>query len=101
MTDKKLVIYSTTTCPYCKRAKEYLSRKGISYAEYNVAADRKAAREMLKKSGQLSVPVIIIDDEVIVGFNQAQLARLLSIPRRAFERGTISNVPGNNNRGLI
>jgi len=50
MTDRKLVIYSTPTCPYCKRAKEYLSRKGISYSEYNVAADREAAREMLKKS---------------------------------------------------
>lgn len=100
MTDRKLVIYSTPTCPYCKRAKEYLSRKGISYAEYNVAVDRKAAGEMLKKSGQLSVPVIIIDDEVIVGFNQAELARLLSTPRRALERADISSGPGSN-RGLI
>jgi glutaredoxin 3 len=101
MTDKKLVIYFTPTCPYCKRAKEYLSRKGISYAEYNVAVDRKAAREMLKKSGQLGVPVITIDDEVIVGFNQAELARLLATPRRALEQGAISSGPGTNSRGLI
>jgi glutaredoxin 3 len=78
MTDRKLVIYYTPTCPYCKRVKEYLSRKGIPYAAYNVAADRDAAREMVKRSGQLGVPVIIIDDRVIVGFNQAQLDKILS-----------------------
>lgn len=86
MTDRKLVIYSTPTCPYCKRAKEYLSRKGISYAEYNVAADREAAREMLKKSGQLGVPVIAIGDEVVIGFNPAQLDGLLSTPKRALKQ---------------
>jgi len=100
MADTRLVIYSTPTCPYCKRAKEYLFRKGIPYVEHNVAADRDAAREMVKKSGQLSVPVITIDDEVIVGFNQTQLDRLLSTPRRALESGAASSGPGNNNRGL-
>ncbi|MBN1862025.1 MAG: glutaredoxin family protein [Dehalococcoidales bacterium] len=80
MTDTGLIIYSTPTCPYCKRAKEYLAGKGIPYTEHNVAADRDAAREMLKKSGQLGVPVITIDDKVIVGFNQAKLDRLLLTP---------------------
>ena len=101
MADTKLVIYSTPTCPYCKRAKDYLSRKGISYAEHNVAADRNAAREMVKKSGQLGVPVIIIDHEVIIGFNQAQLNKLLSTSRRAPKYPALNNEPGNNNRGLI
>jgi len=78
MADKKVVIYSTPTCPYCKRAKQYLSQKGISYVEHNVAEDKKAADEMIKKSGQLSAPVITIDDEVVVGFNQALLDKLLS-----------------------
>jgi glutaredoxin-like YruB-family protein len=78
MADKKVVIYSTPTCPYCKRAKEYLSRKGISYQEYNVAVDRDKAKEMIQKSGQMSVPVIIVDSEVVVGFNQVQLDKLLS-----------------------
>jgi glutaredoxin 3 len=94
MTDKKLAIYSTPTCPYCKRAKEYLSRKGISYDEYNVAADRNAAQEMVKRSGQLGVPVITINDRVIIGFNQAQLDRLLSTPRRALEHLVINSEPG-------
>ena len=78
MADKKVVIYSTPTCPYCKRAKEYLSRKGISYTDIDVAQDREKAKEMTQKSGQMSVPVIIIDDEIVVGFNQVLLDKLLS-----------------------
>ena len=78
MTDKQVIIYSTPTWPYCKRAKEYLSRKEISYTEYNVAADRDKAKEMIQKSGQMGVPVIIINGEVMVGFSQAALDKLLS-----------------------
>ena len=78
MADKKVVIYSTPTCPYGKRAKEYLSRKGISYTDIDVAQDREKAKEMTQKSGQMSVPVIIIDDEIVVGFDQAQLDKLLA-----------------------
>ncbi len=78
MADKKVVIYSTPTCPYCKRAKDYLSRKGIPFVDRNVAVDRNAAKEMIQKSGQMSVPVITIDDEIVVGFNQALLDKLLS-----------------------
>ena len=78
MADKKVVIYSTPTCPYCKRAKDYLSRKGIPYTDINVAQDRNAAKEMIRKSGQMGVPVITIDDEIMVGFNQALLDELLS-----------------------
>ena len=77
MADKMVVIYTTPTCPYCHRAKEYLSRKGISYVEYNVAQDRDKAKEMIEKSKQMGVPVITIDDEVVVGFNQAKLDELL------------------------
>ena len=79
MADKKVVIYSTPTWPWCTRAKEYLSQKGISYQEHDVAADREAAKEMIEKSKQMAVPVIIIDDkEIVVGFNQGRLDELLS-----------------------
>ncbi len=78
MTDKKVVIYSTPTWPWCKRAKEYLSQKGISYIEHNVAENKDAAKEMIRKSGQMGVPVISIDDEVVVGFNQSKLDSLLA-----------------------
>ena len=78
MADKNVVVYSTPTCPYCKRAKDYLSRKGVPFVEHNVAQHRDAAKEMIKKSGQMGVPVISIDGEVVVGFNQILLDRLLS-----------------------
>ena len=78
MSDKEVVIYSTPTWPFCKRAKEYLSQKGITYQERDVAGDREAAKEMIEKSKQMSVPVIIIDGEILVGFNQAKLDELLA-----------------------
>ena len=78
MADKKVVVYTTTTWPYCYRAKEYLSRKGISYTEYDVAQDREKAKEMIEKSKQMGVPVITVDDEVVVGFNQSLLDDLLA-----------------------
>ena len=78
MADKKVTIYSTPTCPYCKRAKDYFSQKGIPYADINVAQDRDAAKEMIQKSGQMGVPVITIDNEIVIGFNQTLLDKLLS-----------------------
>ena len=79
MADKRVVIYSTPTCPYCKRAKEYLTQKGIKYSDSDVAEDKSKAQEMIQKSGQMGVPVIIVDDEIIVGFNQGLLDKLLSL----------------------
>ncbi len=79
MTEKKVTIYSTPTCPFCKRAKTYLSGKGISYTDNNVAQDKDKAKEMVRLSGQMGVPVIIIDDEIIVGFNQTLLDKLLAV----------------------
>ena len=71
-------IYSTPTCVYCKHAKEYFTEKGIAYTEHNVAADMEARKEMVEKSGQLGVPVIIIDGEVTVGFDKDKIEELLS-----------------------
>lgn len=78
MAEKKVVIYTTPTCPWCHRAKEHLSQKGIPYTEYNVAVDREKAKEMIEKSKQMGVPVIMIDGEVVVGFNKAKLDSLLA-----------------------
>ena len=78
MADKKVTVYSTSTCPYCKRVKDYLTQKGIAFTDYNVAEDREKAKEMIQKSKQMGVPVIVVDDEIIVGFNPAKLDGLLS-----------------------
>ena len=78
MVEKNVVIYSLSTWPHCKRTKEYLSKKGISYVDYDVAKDKVRAKEMIEKSGQNGVPVILVDDEMVVGFNQSKLDKLLS-----------------------
>lgn len=78
MSDKKVVIYSTPTCPICKRAKAYLTEKGVSYQDIDVAASREAAREMIEKSGQMGVPVILVGDDMLIGFNQSKLDELLA-----------------------
>lgn len=79
MTEKNVVIYSTPTWPYCAKTKEYLSQKKISFTEHDVAADREAAREMVEKTKQMGVPVIIIDDkDIVIGFNPDKLDELLA-----------------------
>ena len=78
MTDKAVAVSSTPTSPYCKRAKDYLTRKGIAFTDYNVAEDREKTKEMIEKSKQMGVPVIVVGDDIIIGFNQAKLDSLLS-----------------------
>ena len=58
--------------------KEYLSQKGIAFTDIDVAKNRDAAREMIEKSKQMGVPVILVDDEMVIGFNQAQLDQALA-----------------------
>jgi len=62
-------IYSTESCPYCFKAKDYLKEKKVRYIEYNVAEDHKRAKEMMEKSGQMGVPVIDINGKIIVVYN--------------------------------
>ncbi|MBX4181370.1 glutathione S-transferase N-terminal domain-containing protein [Candidatus Parcubacteria bacterium] len=78
---KKVEIYSTPSCHFCHMAKEFFTAKGVEYTDYNVASDTTKRTEMLEKSGQLGVPVIIIDNkDVVIGFNQKALTSILEIP---------------------
>ncbi|MBI4845500.1 MAG: glutathione S-transferase N-terminal domain-containing protein [Candidatus Omnitrophica bacterium] len=70
-------IYSTQACPYCKMAKLYFSSKGISYADYDVSEDDEKAKEMVKVSGQMGVPVIVIDGELVIGFDKAKINSII------------------------
>ncbi len=63
-------VYSTQTCPYCTMAKRYLDSKGLKYAEIDVSRDHAAAQEMISKSGQMGVPQIEINGEMVVGFDK-------------------------------
>ena len=78
----EVVVYSTPTCGYCYQAKEFLSRQGVPFVEKNVAADRQAAMEMVRISGQQGVPVITVDGQVVVGFDQPRLRQLLQRARQ-------------------
>jgi len=66
----KVIVYSTKVCPYCDMAKQYLDEKRIEYVDIDVSKDSNAMIEMTKKTNQLSIPVIDIDGEIIVGFDK-------------------------------
>jgi len=76
---KNVSIYSTPTCGYCKAAKAYFTEHNVTFTDYNVAADREKAQEMFQKSGQMAVPVIFVDNDMTVGFDEARLSQLLGI----------------------
>lgn len=78
-----VVVYTTPTCPYCNQAKAFLSRQGVPFVEKNVAADHRAAMEMVQVSGQQGVPVITVDGQPVIGFNQPRLMQLLKQARQA------------------
>ncbi|OGI94250.1 NrdH-redoxin [Candidatus Nomurabacteria bacterium RIFCSPLOWO2_01_FULL_40_18] len=76
---KNVTIYSTPTCHFCHMAKEFFKEKKVAYTEYNVATDMTKRKEMIEKSGQMGVPVIIIGEELIVGFNKSKIVQLLGL----------------------
>lgn len=76
---KNVTIYSTPTCHYCNMAKEYFDANHVKYEAIDVSVDQDKRKEMMEKSGQLGVPVIIIGEDIVVGFNKPKLAKLLEI----------------------
>lgn len=79
----KVIIYSTPTCVYCKMAKEFFTKNNVSYEEHDVAADMKAREDMVNKSHQLGVPVIDIDNNIVIGFDQKTIEGLLGLGKTA------------------
>ena len=76
---KNVTIYSTPTCHFCHAAKEFFKANNVTFTDNNVAADTALARDMMNRSGQMGVPVIFVDDDMIVGFDEPRLKKLLSI----------------------
>ena len=74
----KVTVYSTPTCGYCHQAKQFLSERGVNYTDIDVSRDREAAQQMVNLTGQMGVPVIVIDGEVIVGFNRPRIEQLIA-----------------------
>jgi glutaredoxin 3 len=74
----KVLVFSTSTCSWCRRAKRYLKERGVPFKEINVERDADAAREIVRKTGQTGVPVIKIGSRWIVGFDKEQIDRELA-----------------------
>ncbi|MDP4039855.1 MAG: glutaredoxin domain-containing protein [Candidatus Pacearchaeota archaeon] len=72
-----VVMYSTSTCPWCHKAREFFKENKIKFKDINVGKNKKSAQEMIKKSGQTGVPVIDINGEIIVGFDKSAIKKAL------------------------
>lgn len=79
MENKTVTIYSTPTCHFCHAAKEFFTANNVTYTDINVATDLDSRKLMIEKSGQMGVPVITIDNDVVVGFDQKKLRALLGV----------------------
>ena len=76
---KSVKVYSTSTCPYCAMAKDFLKRNNIEFEEIDVGINQQAAEEMVNKSGQMGVPVLDIDGQIIVGFDKKAINKAIGI----------------------
>ena len=81
-------IYTTPTCPWCVKTKEYMKKQKIKYTELNVVDDAKAREEMIKKSGQMGVPVLDINGKIIVGFDPSGIERAIAASPKATVKKT-------------
>jgi len=78
---KKVRIFSTPFCPYCLTLKDFLKKHNVEFEEMDVSENKKALDEMIEKSGQMGVPVIEIDGEIVVGFDKEKISELLKIKK--------------------
>ncbi len=76
---KSVTIYSTPTCHFCQMAKEFFAEKNVQFTAYDVASDAEKRQEMIKLTGQLGVPVIVVGEDIMVGFSREKLAAKLGI----------------------
>ena len=77
--DKNVVMYSTPTCHFCQMTKDFLKENNVEFTDYNVAEDADKRQEMIEKSGQMGVPVIFVDDEMMIGFDKDKLTSSLGL----------------------
>jgi glutaredoxin-like YruB-family protein len=77
--DKQVKIYSTPTCPWCIRTKQFLKENNITFQDLDVSTNQTLADEMVKKSGQMGVPVLDIEGEIIVGFDKERIKTALGL----------------------
>ena len=74
-----VTVYSTTTCPWCTKVKEFLKENNIKFKDINISEDEKARNEIIEKSGQMGVPIIEIGNKIIVGFDESKIRKALKL----------------------
>ncbi len=77
----RIVVFSTPSCPWCSKIKIYLKEKGFRFRDVDISKDHKAAQDLVRKTGQTGVPVVLINNRPIVGFNRKEIDRVLRIKR--------------------
>jgi glutaredoxin 3 len=75
----RVLVFTTQSCPWCVRAKQYLRERNVKFREVDVARDPAAARDLVRRTGQMGVPIVEIDGRPIVGFDKQQIDRLLGL----------------------
>ena len=83
-----VTIYTTPTCPWCVKTKEFLKKRKVSFREMDVTEDEKARDELVEKSGQMGVPVIDIDGTIIVGYNLEEIEKALPPVKSSTQKAT-------------
>ena len=76
---KKVMVYGTPTCPYCKKLKQFLKDENIVFEDIDVSSNQEKAEEMVKKSGQMGVPVLDVDGQIFAGFDKEAIKKILGI----------------------
>lgn len=75
----KVIVFSTPTCTFCTQAKRYFKEKNIRFTDVDVSRDQSAARDMMRRTGQMGVPVILINNKPIIGFDRNKINQMLNI----------------------
>ena len=73
-----VIVYSTPSCPYCSMVKDFLKKKQVAFESYDVSRDERRAEEMVRKSGQMGVPVVDVNGRIFVGYRPAEIERALN-----------------------
>ena len=88
----EVIVYSTPSCPYCSRAKEYLTRRGVQFTDYDVSKDQARAKEMFMKTNQGAVPVLQINGRIVIGFDRQLIDDALARKAPPKRENAIQNI---------
>lgn len=76
---KNVIVYSTPTCHFCHAAKDFFAKNNVSFKDFDVSVDEEKRNEMIEKTGQMGVPVIVIGEDVVIGFDESKIKELLGL----------------------